>query len=214
MRCSEPGHRAMVAAVVSLGQVDELCVHPAHERLAMSLDQHRVFGWLGQAGSVPYYLIPLNLVWSDAGAEADLEHFRGVSKRLRAEPDYWRYLFRCGAWREQLTALTCALVASERGYADEFRDAIRGGSWVSPQLVVGLSLLHPDSARDWLQSEFDSSWLASQPKTCGAFSTAFTHFLLPFTPVAFLTPLDQDVFSVGATTAASYFAFWRSRIQS
>jgi hypothetical protein len=180
----------------------------------MSSDQHRVFSWLGQAGSVPYYLIPLNLVWSDAGAEADLGHFREVTRRLRAEPDYWRYLFRCGAWREQLTALTCALVGSERDYADEFCGAIRGGSWVSPQLVVGLSLLHPALARDWIQSEFDSSWLASRPKTVGAFSTAHTHFLLPFTPVAFSTPLEQDDFIVGASTAASHFAFWRSRIQT
>lgn len=181
----------------------------------MSSDQNRVFTWLGQAGSVPYYLMPLNLVWSDAGAEADLDHFRDVAQRLKAEPDYWRYLFRCGAWREQLIALTCALVGSERDYADDFCDAIKRGSWVSPQFVVSLSLLNPVLARDWIQSEFNSSWLASRPKTAGAFITALTHFLLPpSAPVAFSTPVEQDDFIVGASTAASHFAFWSSRIQT
>jgi len=176
-------------------------------------DSNRIFEWLGTAGTVPYYLIPLNLVWSDRGADFDLEHFRNVAGKLENEPEYWRDLFRRDGWREQLAATTCALAASSRLFRDDIQYAIMQDSFVVPQLLVALSLLHGDSAQDWISSTAANEWPSERFKTYGAFEVVCQSLRLPFTPpIEYRNLLETDEYSIGKTAAAEHMDFWKPRI--
>ena len=58
----------------------------------------RIFEWLGAKDKL-LYLHPLNLSWSDKGAEHDLRTFLDVANKLQSEKAYWSYLIREASWR-------------------------------------------------------------------------------------------------------------------
>jgi hypothetical protein len=176
-------------------------------------DPNRVFDWLGFAGSVPYYLIPLNLVWSDRGADYDIGHFAQVGARLSEEPDYWRYLFHSNAWREHLVATTCALAIKSREFREDIQCTIVRGSFVGPQLIVALALLHSPSSDKWIESTASSDWHSTQFKNYGAFGVICKRKGLAFKPPAvFRNQLEQDEYSIGHAVAAAHLDFWTPRI--
>ena len=174
---------------------------------------NRIFEWLGSAGTVPYCLIPLNLVWSDRGAEFDLEHFESVARRLEHEPEYWRSLLRGSGWREQLAATTCALVAGSRQLREDFQEAIMLDSFIVPQLLVALALLHGEEARDWIIATSANKWSSERFKTYGALEPVCQCLKIPFIPPSeYRNNLESDEYSIGRTSAAKHLEFWAPRI--
>jgi hypothetical protein len=108
----------------------------------------RVFDWLGKdAKGTPYHLHPLNLVWSDAGAEHDLGVYRRVAERLAADTAYWSAIIRDTNWRYSLVGCVCLLVSRNRGFFDELLMRFEAGSMVIPQIAATMGLLHPSEAR-------------------------------------------------------------------
>lgn len=108
----------------------------------------RVFDWLGtDARGTPYYLHPLNLVWSDAGVEHDLTLYRGAAERLGSDVAYWSAVIRDINWHYTLAGCVGLLVSQQRGFFDDLRFRFVAGSMVVPQLAVTMALLHPADAR-------------------------------------------------------------------
>jgi hypothetical protein len=178
-------------------------------------DSNRVFEWLGNAGTVPYWLIPLNLVWSAEGAEVDLNHFRKVAAKLENEIDYWRDLFWCDGWREHLVATTCALSVGSKHFRHDIQETITRGSFVVPQLLVTLCLLHSDSARDWIATTAATAWPSERFKTYGAFEVICGHMRIPFTPPSqYRNPLESEEYSRGKEVATEHMDFWSPRIKT
>ena len=126
-----------------------------------SLDD--ILDWLGtDSRGVPYYLHPLNLVWSPQGAEDDLLRFQEVAARLQGDRGLWAGAIRCGAWRNTLAACVCLLVAKERSFFHDLCGTFTAGTWVIPQVAVTIALLHPEEGR-----LFFEEFLAS-PKAHGS----------------------------------------------
>ena len=111
----------------------------------------KVIEWLGlDSKGVPYYLHPLNLVWSDKGVDHDLQLYREVAGRLAHEPAYWSELIRANSWRHSLIGCISLLVSGKRDFFDDLCYRFRGSSFVTPQIAVTLGLLHAEGARPFL----------------------------------------------------------------
>jgi len=125
----------------------------------------RVFDWLdAESKSENYHLIPLNLVWSEAGVEHDLAVFRRVADRLAGESAYWAELIREPSWRHSLLGCTCLLVSRRHEFFDELCYRFRAGSFIAPQIAVALGLLHGSAARPFFESILDEPAMRRQPK--------------------------------------------------
>jgi hypothetical protein len=127
----------------------------------------KVFEWLGtDSKGVPYYLHPLNLVWSEAGVEHDMVLYRRVANQLAADPVYWAEIIRDASWRHSLAGCTCLLASRRSEFFDELCYRFRAGSFVAPQIAVTLGLLHRSSAPSFFKSFLDEPQLRSSPKQC------------------------------------------------
>ena len=125
----------------------------------------KFFEWLGNdPKGVPYYLHPLNLVWSDAGVEHDMELYRRVADQLAGDPTYWGEIIRDPAWRHSLAGCTCLLASRRHEFFDELCYRFRSGSFVAPQIAVTLGLLHTAAARLFFDSVLDEPALRRSPK--------------------------------------------------
>ena len=121
--------------------------------MSIKLPDKKVLEWLGSASKgVPYYLCPLNLMWSADGVEHDLNVFRRVAEKLAAEPRYWAEIIRDASWRHSLAGCACLLASSRHEFFDELSFRFREGSWIAPQIAVTLGLLHASAARPFLES--------------------------------------------------------------
>lgn len=129
----------------------------------------KVLDWLGlDSQGVPYYLHPLNLVWSPGGAERDLELYRQVAIRLANEPAYWSELIRALSWRECLVGCTALLVLNCRENFEDLKYRLRGGSFVAPQIAVTMGLLHSHEARQFLPTAIDEAVQQDRPKVAAS----------------------------------------------
>ena len=125
----------------------------------------RVFDWL-EAGAKggPHYAHTLNLHWSDAGVEHDLEIYRRTAERLASEPAYWAEIIRESSWRHSLVGCACLLASGRRDFFDDLCYRFRAGSFVAPQIAVTLGLLHGSTAVSFLESILDEPTLRGNPK--------------------------------------------------
>jgi len=125
----------------------------------------RVFDWLGlDAKSVPYYLHPLNLVWSDEGVDHDLQIYIRVAELLAADRIYWAEIIRESSWRHSLVGCVCLLASRRREFFHDLCYRFRAGSFVSPQVAVTLGLLHGSAARPFFELALDEPALRCRPK--------------------------------------------------
>ena len=116
--------------------------------------EQNLYEWLGtDSQGCPYHLHLLNLCWSQDGVEHDLQVYRSVADRLRAEPRFWAGVLR-GAygWRPTLVGCACLLLTHERGFARDLTDCFEHGSMVQPQVAVTLGLLHAAEARSFFDA--------------------------------------------------------------
>jgi|GEM_PF-3259272 len=133
--------------------------------MPIAIPDMRVFEWLGNdSEGVPYYLHPLNLVWSDAGVEHDLQVFRVAADHLAGDLAYWAEIIRDASWRHSLAGCTCLLVSRRHEFFDELCQRFRDGSFVVPQIAVTLGLLHGAAARSFFESFLNEPNLSSYPK--------------------------------------------------
>jgi len=176
----------------------------------------RVFELLGtDSKGVPYYLHPLNLVWSDAGVEHDLELYRRVADQLAVDPAYWAEIIRDAAWRHSLAGCTCLLASRRHEFFDELCYRFRAGSFVSPQIAVTLGLLHGSAARPFFESILDDSTLRSHPKQ--AVSAHRVLLRLGAQPVHDISieawrDFEHDDAMVADKAVAAHWDFWSKRV--
>lgn len=141
---------------------DAPCVMMTPQR---PMADRRVFDWLGlDVKGVPYYLHPLNLVWSDEGVEQDLRVYRRVADLLAADPAYWAEIIREASWRHCLAGCACLLASRKHAFHEELCHRFRAGSFVAPQIAVTLGLLHAAAARLFFESALDDPVLRRSPK--------------------------------------------------
>ncbi len=184
--------------------------------MSVSLPDRKVLDWLGiDSRGVPYYLNPLNLVWSDEGVEHDLAVFRGVAERLALDMPYWAEIIRSGSWRHCLAGCTCLLVSSRREFFDDLCFGFRQGSFVAPQISVTLGLLHGSAARPFFESVLGDPALRNRPKeSASAYEVLLrlgaqpTHETL--NPG---TDLDQGDAMVAEQVVAEHWDFWSERVK-
>lgn len=184
--------------------------------MPVSMPDMRVFEWLGSdSKGVPYYLHPLNLVWSDAGVEHDLEIFRGVAERLADDQAYWAEIIRDAAWRHSLAGCTCLLASRRHEFFDELCYRFRAGSFVAPQIAVTLGLLHASSARPFFEWVLDEPELRGHPKQ--AVSAHRVLLRLGAQPVHDISvetwrDFEHDDAMVADKVVAAHWDFWSSRV--
>src|ERR1051325_3878056 len=132
---------------------------------APQMADRRVFDWLGLvAKGVPYYLHPLNLVWSDEGVDHDLQIYSRVAALLAADQIYWAELVRESSWRHSLAGCVCLLASRRHEFFHDLCYRFRAGSFVSPQIAVTLGLLHGSAARPFFELVLDEPASRCRPK--------------------------------------------------
>jgi hypothetical protein len=183
---------------------------------ALQLPDGRIFDWLGlDAKRVPYYLHPLNLMWSDEGVEHDLEIFRRAANLLAADPPYWAEILRSASWRHCLAGCTCLLVSRRHEYYEELCSRFRAGSFVAPQIAVTLGLLHGTPARSFFLSALDEPAIRRSGKQ--AMSAYQILLRLGAHPgqdlsVDSWTVVDHDDALIAEQVANLHWSFWSSRV--
>jgi hypothetical protein len=176
----------------------------------------RVFEWLGNdSKGVPYYLHPLNMVWSDTGVEHDLELYRRVADRLAGDATYWGEIIRDASWRHSLAGCTCLLASRHHEFFDELCYRFRSGSFVAPQIAVTLGLLHAAAARPFFESVLDEPALRRSPKP--AVSAHRVLLRLGAKPrhdiaVDSWTGFERDDAMVADEVVCEHWSFWSSRV--
>jgi hypothetical protein len=183
---------------------------------ALDMADGRIFDWLGlDASGVPYYLHPLNLVWSDEGAEHDLKIYRRAAELLAADRAYWAEIIRESSWRHCLAGCTCLLASRTFEFYDDLCYRFRAGSFVAPQIAVTLGLLHGTPARSFLESALGDPALRCCPKRAVAANRVLlrlgihpSHDVSPDSWTGF----DRDDALIAERVVADQWSFWSSRV--
>lgn len=184
--------------------------------MTISTPDMRVFEWLGKdSKGVPYYLHPLNLVWSDAGVGHDLAIYRRVAEQLAADQQYWAEIIRDASWRHSLAGCTCLLAIRYHAFFDDLCYRFRAGSFVAPQLAVTLGLLHGSSARAVFESVLGDAALRAHPKQ--AVSAHRVLLRLGVQPAHDISveawrDFEHDDAMVADEVVAEHWGFWSARV--
>lgn len=184
--------------------------------MPISTTDMKVFEWLGNdSKGVPYYLHPLNLVWSDAGVEHDLELYRRVADQLAGDPAYWAEIIRDAAWRYSLAGCTCLLASRRHEFFDALCHRFRAGSFVAPQIAVALGLLHSSAARSFFESVLAEPKWRSRPKQ--AVSAHYALLRLGECPAHEISvdgwrSIEHDDAMVADMVMAAHWNFWSARV--
>jgi hypothetical protein len=178
------------------------------------LPDMKVFEWLGDdSKGVPYYLHALNLVWSDAGVEQDMELYRRVAGQLADDAAYWAEIIRSASWRHSLAGCTCLLASRRREYFDDLCHRFRAGSFIVPQIAVTLGLLHGSTARPFFESTLTE--LRSHPKQ--AVSAHRVLLRLGAQPAHSISieewrDFEHDDAMIADKVVAEHWDFWSNRV--
>jgi len=176
----------------------------------------RVFDWLGlDAKGVPYYLHPLNLVWSDEGVDHDMQIYHRVAGLLAADPAYWAEIIREASWRHCLAGCACLLASRRHDFYDDLCYRFRGGSFVAPQIAVTLGLLHAAAARPFFESALDEPAFRRSPKQ--AVSAHRVLLCLGAQPrhdiaVDSWAQFERDDAMIADKVVSEHWGFWSSRV--
>jgi hypothetical protein len=185
--------------------------------MPIPLPDKNVLEWLGvDSRGVPYYLNPLNLVWSSEGVEHDLNVFRQVAEKLGTDLNYWAEIIRAASWRHSLAGCTCLLVSSRHEFFEELSFRFREGSFIAPQIAVTLGLLHGSTARLFLESALDDPILRNRPKQAVAAHQVLLR--LGAQPkhnitVEALDAQGRDDAMLADQVVAKHWEFWSGRIK-
>ena len=184
--------------------------------MLFSTPDPRIFEWLGNdSKGVPYYLHPLNLVWSDAGVEHDLELYRRVADQLAGDRGYWAEIIRTAAWRHTLAGCTCLLVSRRHDFFDELCHRFHAGSFVTPQIAVTLGLLHASAARTFFEAVLDEPELRNKPKTVVSAHRVLLRLgpqLARDVPIDVRDALARDDAMLAEQVVAAHWDFWSRRM--
>jgi hypothetical protein len=184
--------------------------------MAESIPDMKVVEWLGNdSKGVPYYLHPLNLVWSEAGVDHDLEIFRRVAEKLAGVPAYWAEIIRSAAWRHSLAGCTCLLASQRHEFFDDLCHRFRAGSFIAPQIAVTLGLLHESSARTFFEQFLDDPALRDKPKQAVAAHRVLLHLgAQPAHNISIDTwsEFEHDDAMIGEKVVAAHWDFWSKRV--
>lgn len=176
----------------------------------------RVFDWLGlDARNVPYYLHPLNLVWSDEGVEHDLQIYRRVAGLLAADPAYWGEIIREASWRHCLAGCACLLASRRREFYDDLCHRFLAGSFIAPQIAVTLGLLHAAPARPFFESALDDPVLQRSAKQAvSAHRVLLRLGTLPRHDIVvdLWTEFERDDAMIADKVVSEHWSFWSSRV--
>ena len=176
----------------------------------------RVFDWLGlDSKRVPYYLHPLNLVWSDEGVEHDLQIYRRVADLLAADSAYWAEIVRESSWRHCLAGCTCLLASRRHEFYDDLCYRFRAGSFVAPQIAVTLGLLHGAGARSFFESALDEPAFRRSPKQAVSAHRVLLHLgAQPRHDVSLnsWTEFERDDALLADKVVSEHWSFWSSRV--
>lgn len=179
----------------------------------MEKNPNVVLGWLGRdSAGASYHLVPLNLTWSAAGVDADLAVFAGVAGRLASDPDLWSLLLRERNWRYTLVGCVCLLVSGNLEHWEDLCWRFEEGSWVSPQLLVTMGLLHPEQTRTWLSRWLDGDARDRTAKSYGA-ALVVRDRLEPDASSPADRRLEGEA-AEGASVAEEQWDFWSQRVQA
>ncbi len=184
--------------------------------MPLSVPDGRVFEWLGtDSKGVPFYLHPLNLVWSDAGVEHDMELYRRVAARLAVDSAYWAEIIRADSWRHSLAGCTCLLANRRHEFFDELCSRFRAGSFIAPQIAVTLGLLHGSMARPFFESILDEPTLRGRPKQ--AVSAHRVLLRLDAHPIHDINieawrDFEHDDALIADKAVAKHWDFWSKRV--
>jgi len=173
---------------------------------------HEVLRWLGRdSAGAAYHLVPLNLTWSAAGADADLAVFAGVAQRLSGDPELWSTALREPNWRFTLVGCVCLLVSGNRDHWEDLVWRFKEGSFVSPQLLVTMGLLHPVETREALTRLMKPGGLVETSRQFGA-AVVVRDRLDPEVTEPADRRLEGDA-AEGAAVAGDQWAFWSERAE-
>jgi hypothetical protein len=115
----------------------------------------QVFEWLEKrTEDSAYYLVLLNLDWGTKGEAFAIEVFSELAWLLKASPTVTKAMF-AAAWRPQLVANVVVILQQASEFTDDLMQPLIQGSWVAPQLAVGVALLASQQAVPTLEAYWD-----------------------------------------------------------
>ena len=179
-------------------------------------EHERIFDWLGvDSKGVSYHLHPLNLVWSDAGVEHDLQVYRRVADLLSTDKTYWAQIIREPNWRYSLAGCTCLMASRRCEFFDELCYRFREGSFVAPQVAVTLGLLHGAAARSFLERFLDDPAIKQRPKQAVSAHQVLARLgLEPAQKVSVesWTGFERDDAMTADSVVSAHWRFWSDRM--
>ncbi len=173
-----------------------------------------VFQWIKEESKNKLdYVQLLNLMWSEDGADYDLDVYRRVASRLAENIEYWREITRAVNWRFTLVSYAAMLLTGEKLFFDELSERFNS-SQITPQIGVALGLLHPERSQPFLET------FIIRPDPQNAFAIISAHevlqrlnspVVLDFDAPAFISALksyNQDYPRMAQSVIKQHWDFW------
>jgi hypothetical protein len=168
----------------------------------VSEEMEEIFEYITEkSGDDTYYLKSLNFI-----EEVDLDIYSSLTEVYPAESIV--ALLEEINWRPHLVAYTYALASGEHEHLAKFKSALIKGSFVSPQIVVAITIMGKRASGKFLLDLLGSQDVSS--KTKGAIVAALPYCLVN-EAVLGDNILDLSEFGMGYSIAEHHLKFWRKR---
>ncbi|MDQ6786224.1 MAG: hypothetical protein M3033_05325 [Acidobacteriota bacterium] len=170
-----------------------------------------VFNQLGKdENDVPYHLHLLNLKFGDEG----LESYRKLALNLKDSPKLISELIRDVNWRPTLVGNAITILLRTKEFHKDLIWRLENGSWVSPQIAVGIALLNANLAEKELNKIIENASEESNPKTImSAYSSLKfleSNFAKKFEQTKLFEVLrEKDSWDNSIKIAEQHWNFWK-----
>ncbi len=125
----------------------------------------KVFDQLGKnKDGVPYHLHLLGLHF-DGQEESVLSKYNDLALSLKDSPKIIKHLIRDPNWRPTLVGNAVVMLLKAHSLQKDLIWRLENGSWVSPQLAVGIKLIDDGFAEKEMERLIEISTEESNPKT-------------------------------------------------
>ena len=175
-----------------------------------------VFEYLGLSSQgVPYHLHLLTLYWGEDGEELTMNKYRNLAIALKNSHAIISQLICDLNWRPTLIGNAVVILLRAKEFSKDLIWRLENGTWVAPQVAVGIALLDDGLVEKELQRIIENASETSNPKTIMSVYSALKFLESKITNEFQQTKLfevlkEKDSWDNSIKIAERHWEFWKN----